>query len=126
LAGQGKPLPVVADQTCTPSYTVDVAEAAIALMNTGRYGLYHLTNAGSCSWHELASNIFALSGLDVKPVAITSAEFGRDARLPCYSVLATEAYQALALKPLRPWRDALAAYLNERRSKGANVPKTAN
>src|SRR5947209_8068044 len=52
LAGQGKPLPVVADQTCTPSYTADVAAAAAALVQTGQYGLYHLTNAGSTTWHD--------------------------------------------------------------------------
>jgi dTDP-4-dehydrorhamnose reductase len=126
LAGQGKALRIVADQTCTPSYTVDVAEAAVALMNTDQYGLYHLTNAGSCTWHELASTIFALSGMDVKPTAITSAEFGAAARRPRYSVIATEAYQALGLKPLRPWLGALAAYLIERRTKGAGVTKAAN
>ena len=125
LAGHGKPLRIVADQTCTPSYTVDVAEAAIALLNTEEYGLYHLTNAGSCSWHELASTIFALSGLDVRPVAITSAEFGAAARRPRYSVLGPEAYLALGLKPLRPWRAALAAYLDERRTRGTDAAKGA-
>src|SRR5262249_8549339 len=44
LAGQGKPLRVVADQQCTPSYTVDIASAAAALIQTERFGLYHLTN----------------------------------------------------------------------------------
>jgi dTDP-4-dehydrorhamnose reductase len=118
LAGQGKPLRVVADQTCTPSYTVDVADASVALMNTTRYGLYHWTNAGSCTWHELASTIFELSGLGVRPAAITSAEFGAAARRPRYSVLATEAYQSLGLPAPRPWRDALAAYREERHRKG--------
>jgi dTDP-4-dehydrorhamnose reductase len=117
LAGQGKPLRIVADQTCTPSYSVDVAEAAIALLNTDHYGLYHVTNSGSCTWHELASTIFALSGLNVQPTAITSAEFGAAARRPSYSVLAAGAYHSLGLKPMRPWRDALAAYLDERQRK---------
>jgi dTDP-4-dehydrorhamnose reductase len=120
LAGQGKPLRVVDDQRCTPSYTVDVAEVSAELMQTDRYGLYHVTNGGACSWHELASTIFALSGLDVKPAAITSAEFGAVARRPRYSVLAAEALQAAGVKPPRPWRDALAAYLDERRRKGGN------
>jgi dTDP-4-dehydrorhamnose reductase len=119
LAGQGKSLRVVADQTCTPSYTVDIAEASAALLGTTRYGPYHLTNAGSCTWHELASTIFALSGLDVRPAAITSAEFGAAARRPRYSVLAAEAFQSAGLKPPRHWRDALAAYLEERTRNGA-------
>ena len=54
LAGQGKPLRVVDDQTCTPSYTVDVAETTLALLKADRPGLYHVTNSGGCSWHELA------------------------------------------------------------------------
>ena len=117
LAGQGKPLRIVADQWCTPSYTVDVAEATCALLNTDCYGLYQLTNADSCTWHELATMIFTLSGLDVRPTPITSTEFGAAARRPTYSVLAAEKYQALGLKPLRSWREALAAYLDERRGR---------
>src|SRR5437868_9512036 len=58
LASQGKPLRVVADQTCTPSYTADVAEAALALVRAGRHGLYHVRSGGACSWHEFARAIF--------------------------------------------------------------------
>src|SRR3954451_22974680 len=54
VAGQGKPLKVVDDQHCTPSYTADVAAAAAALIATGRYGLYHVTNSGATTWYELA------------------------------------------------------------------------
>jgi dTDP-4-dehydrorhamnose reductase len=113
LAGQGKPLRVVADQTCTPSYTVDVAEATTALLATGRYGLFHVTNAGACSWHELARATFELAGVTAHLTPITSAEFGAAARRPRYSVLAPAAGQT----PLRPWREALAAYLLERQWK---------
>src|SRR5207302_1177146 len=54
VAGQGKPLRVVDDQHCTPSYTADVAAAAAALVTTGRYGLYHVTNSGATTWYGLA------------------------------------------------------------------------
>jgi dTDP-4-dehydrorhamnose reductase len=117
VAAQGKPLRVVADQTCTPSYTVDVATAVAALATTGRYGLYHLTSAGSCSWHEFARTIFELSGVKADLTAITSAEYGAAARRPTYSVLSAGAYEALGLPPLRPWREALADYLEERKRK---------
>ncbi len=63
MAGEGKPLPVVDDQVCTPSYTVDVAEATIAVLAAGQPGLYHVTNDGACSWHEFARTIFELAGL---------------------------------------------------------------
>jgi dTDP-4-dehydrorhamnose reductase len=117
LPAQGKPLRVVADQFCTPSYTVDIAAATVALLATGRYGLYHLTSAGSCSWFELARATFDLSGMKVDVVPITSKEFGAAARRPSYSVLEPAAYRALGLAPPRPWRDALAAYLQERKAK---------
>ncbi len=116
LAGQGKPLRVVADQVCTPSYTVDVATAAAALIGSGRYGLYHLTNAGCCSWYEFARAIFEQTGTRADLSAITSAQYGAQARRPGYSVLEGE-QETLDLPALRPWQDALAAYLSERRQR---------
>jgi dTDP-4-dehydrorhamnose reductase len=114
VAGQGKPLRVVADQMCTPSYTADVATAAAALVQTNRYGLYQLTNAGSCSWYEFASMIFQTAGVSADVTPITSQEYAAAARRPGYSVLAAGAYQSLGLSPLRAWREAVAAYLEER------------
>jgi len=114
LATEGRELRVVADQECTPSYTVDVAEATVALLKAGRPGLCHVTNAGSCTWHDFAQRIFELSGLKPKLRPITTREYGAAARRPAYSVLSSCAYEALKLPPLRPWRDALAAYLRER------------
>jgi dTDP-4-dehydrorhamnose reductase len=118
LAGQGKPLRVVADQVCTPSYTVDVAKAAALLVETDVYGLYHLTNTGSCSWYEFAGAIFQLARVQADLSPITSREYGAAARRPSYSVLATEAYARLALPAPPSWRDALAAYLQERLQRG--------
>jgi dTDP-4-dehydrorhamnose reductase len=72
VAGQGKPLRVVDDQTCTPSYTVDVAETTLTLLKTGLAGLYHVTNSGSCTWHEFARTIFELSGVSANLTPIPS------------------------------------------------------
>jgi dTDP-4-dehydrorhamnose reductase len=108
LASQGRPLHVVADQECTPSYTVDVATAVVALLHAGKTGLVHLTNSGSCSWFEFARAIFKLTGMTPELSPITSREYGAAARRPTYSVLAT------AGEPMRSWRAALAAYLKER------------
>jgi dTDP-4-dehydrorhamnose reductase len=117
MAAEGKPLSVVADQTCTPSYTVDVATAAAALLGTGRYGLYHLTNAGATTWHDFARTIFDTAGVRANLTATTSRERGAPARRPGYSVLAMGAYEALGLPPPPPWREALAAYLEERKQR---------
>jgi dTDP-4-dehydrorhamnose reductase len=108
---------VVADQTSTPSYTVDVAAATAALVQTARYGLYHLTNAGSCSWYEFARAIFELAGVRADLSTTTSREYGSPARRPEYTVLSGGACAALNLPQLRPWREALAAYLAERRQR---------
>jgi dTDP-4-dehydrorhamnose reductase len=114
LACQGKPLRVVADQSCTPTYTVDLAAATTSLTATDRYGLYHLTNSDSCSWYEFAQAIFKQAGVKADLTPISSREFGAAARRPAYSVLAAPAYNALGLPPLRHWREALTAYLDER------------
>jgi len=120
LAAAGKALRVVNDQRCTPSYTVDVAEATVALINNNAQGIFHVTNAGSCTWYEFALEIFRQTGLkpDLQPV--TSDEFGAAARRPRYSVLSNAklaGYGQAGLQPVpppRPWPQALAAYLAER------------
>jgi dTDP-4-dehydrorhamnose reductase len=114
LAQAGKPLRVVADQVCTPTYTVDLANAVIALLATKRYGLYHVTNGGSCTWFDFAQAIFECAKLQADLTPISSQEYGAPARRPAYSVLSADAYQRLGLSPLRPWPEALASYLRER------------
>jgi dTDP-4-dehydrorhamnose reductase len=109
LAAQEKPLRVVADQVCTPSYTVDVALATAELLTTACHGIYHVTNSGSCTWYEFARTVFELAGVPASLTPISSAEYGAAARRPAYSVLASR------LPPLRPWHEALAAYLTERK-----------
>ncbi|MBN9519815.1 dTDP-4-dehydrorhamnose reductase [bacterium] len=114
VAAQGKPLRVVNDQRCTPSYTADVAEAIAGLISTGASGLYHVTNADSCTWYELAAEIFRQSGVVADLTPITSAQFGAPARRPPYSVLSNAKLGATGITPPRPWQEALAAYLAER------------
>src|SRR5947199_8203875 len=75
LAKEGKPMRVVADQVCTPTSTVDLALATMALIQTGQYGLYHLTNSESCSWHDYAQTICELAGVEAKLTGVTCEEF---------------------------------------------------
>ena len=105
LAGQGKPLRVVADQICTPSYTVDVAAAAAALLRHAALRPVSPDQRGSCAWHEFAAAIFELAGVRGGPSAITSQEYGAAARRPAYSVLSMAAYEVLGLTPPRPWQE---------------------
>jgi len=117
VASQGKPLRVVADQLCTPSYTVDVAAATAALVRTQAFGLYHVVNDGHCTWHEFARAIFELAGVTADLTPIASADWVAPARRPSYSVLMTAKYVGLGLPVPRPWRAALAAYFQERSKK---------
>lgn len=107
-ARQGKPLRVVADQTFAPTCAADLAAATLALVRTGARGLVHITNSGSCTWHELAEATLALAGIDVPVEAIESAQLALPARRPAYSVLDTRRSVELGLEPLRSWREALA------------------
>ena len=113
-AGQGKPLRVVADQVCTPSSTVDVAAATAELIKSEAYGLYHVTNDGSCSWYEFARHIFATAGIQANLTPVTAIEFGAAARRPTYSVLSNEKLKWSGVKGLRPWTEALDDYLGKR------------
>lgn len=117
LAGEGKPLRVVNDQRCTPSYTVDVAEVTVQLIARDATGLFHATNSGDCTWYEFAAEIFKQSGLKPRLTPITSEEFGAAAKRPTYSVLSTAKLAAFLGSPLRSWKDALTAYLAERARK---------
>jgi dTDP-4-dehydrorhamnose reductase len=118
VAGQGKPLKVVADQRCTPTYTADLAEALAKLIGKRTTGLIHATSGGDCSWHEFAAEIFRQAGVSADLTAISSAEFGAPARRPGYSVLACDRRTEAGVT-MRPWKDALAAYLRERANRAS-------
>jgi dTDP-4-dehydrorhamnose reductase len=110
-ARAGQRLRVVADQIFSPTYAVDLAAALVTLVEGGGRGLLHVTNSGSCSWHELAVAALELAGVDAPVEAIRAEERGAAARRPAYSVLSNERAQALGLDPLRPWREALAEFV---------------
>lgn len=117
IAGQGKPLRVVNDQRCTPSFTADIADAAVALLQTADFGLYHITNAGDCTWYEFAREIFRAAGMSADITPITSAEFAAPARRPGYSVLSNDKLNRVGVTAPRPWTEALGAYLVARAGK---------
>jgi dTDP-4-dehydrorhamnose reductase len=114
LAQQGKPICVVNDQHCAPSFTADIAAAAVSLIQTGKHGLYHVTSSGDCTWFEFAREIFRLANVDVNLSPITSAEFSAPARRPKYSVLSNAKLRNAGVDPPPHWTEALAAYLRER------------
>ena len=114
LAREGKPLRVVNDQRLTPTFTHDLAEKMIELVFTERFGLYHISNSGDCTWHEFAAKIFELTGLNPPLSPQTTAESGAKATRPGYSVFAHRALERAGLRPLRSWPEALRDYLRQK------------
>ncbi len=100
---------VVTDQVLSPTYTADLALKTKELVELDATGLFHLTNAGECSWFELAKVVFDLAGVAVEMEPIETGETGRRARRPSYSALTTARLRKPS--PLRPWQEALGDYL---------------
>jgi dTDP-4-dehydrorhamnose reductase len=115
-AQRGESVKVVNDQVVTPTYTLDLANQIAVLIAAGRYGLFHATNEGSCTWFDFAKAIFEISGLNVELSPVSSAEFKAAAIRPRYSVLENARLKELGLNRMRHWRDALTDYLRTRKT----------
>jgi len=114
LAADGREIRVVGDQIVTPTSAKELAHKVRQLVETGAYGLYHITNNGECSWYQFAKTIFELAGLTPDLIETTSAAYDARAARPAYSVLDNANLRSLGLDDLRPWQDALKAYLADR------------
>lgn len=107
-------LKVVTDEVLSPTYTLDLAKKINELVRTEHFGLYHIVNQGSCSWYDFTVKIFELLGKKIVIHKVTSADFPTKAKRPQYSVLKNAALAKLGLDDLRPWQEALKAYLVEK------------
>jgi dTDP-4-dehydrorhamnose reductase len=104
---------VVDDQFGSPTYARDLAVAVREVSIGGRYGTINLTNAGHCSWFELARATFALADLAVEVTPIASHQLARLAPRPSWSVLDDLHARTSGLGPLPHWRDGLGRLLDE-------------
>ncbi len=114
LAATLPELRIVSDQICTPSFVPHVADAILALAFTTEFGIYHVTNRGSASWYDFATELLKMAGLGTPVKAISTEEFGAVAARPAYSVLDTLKYDALELSELPTWQKALHEYISHR------------
>ena len=110
--GREKPeLAVVDDQVGSPTWTVPLAEAIGSLIQTTRFGIYHATGQGTCTWHGLTRKIMELDGLATPVKPITTAELNRPAPRPAYSVLDNASLVEAGVDLLPRWEDSLARYM---------------
>ncbi len=115
LAKEGKKLKIVNDQSMSPTYSLDLALKIKELIEKpAPFGLYHITNQGSCSWYELAKKSLELMKLNVKIEPITSEDSGSQVKRPKQSILKNLALENLGMKPMPTWQDALSRYLKEK------------
>lgn len=111
LAGEKDLLEVVNDQVGCPTYTVDLSQAIIRLLESDKYGIYHVSNSGHCSWYEFAKRLFELAGVAVQVDPVTSERYPRPAKRPAYSVFEHRALRANGFPPMRPWEEALSEFV---------------
>lgn len=118
LGGERQELNIVSDQIGSPTYTVDLAELIVSMVQTEKYGIYHATNEGYCSWADFAEAIFTEAELNVKVNRISSDEFPTKARRPANSRLDKSQLEINGFKRLSKWNDALKRYIKELKSEG--------
>lgn len=108
LAAERDRIDVVDDQRGSPTFAADLAAALLDLAAApGAAGTYHVTNAGSTTWHGFATRIFAEAGVTVRCEPTTSDRFPRPARRPKNSVLADTRLAAAGVGPMPGWEDGL-------------------
>jgi len=115
--GQGqKHTSVVNDQRGCPTWTCHLAQAVVALIETGRYGIYHITNSEPTTWFDFAREILRLSNADIEVSPTSSDKFPQPAKRPQNSVLDPFPLPEVLAREMPCWRDALKEYLELRNS----------
>ena len=102
---------VVNDQFGSPTYTYDLARLLADMVVTDKYGVYHATNEGICSWYEFACAIFQEAGISVNVVPVTTAEYAAKAKRPANSRMDNNKLTENGFEKLPAWQDALARYV---------------
>ena len=104
---------VVCDQVGSPTYTADLAALLCDMIQTERYGVYHATNEGFCSWSDFAAAIMEEAGLPCQVVPIPAAQYPTPAARPANSRMSKDALTAAGFSLLPPWQDALRRFLHQ-------------
>ena len=114
LSREKKYIRVIDEEILTPTYTADLAGKIMELIETEKYGLYHVTSAGSCSWYEFAMKMFFIADIKTPLERITRDEFPSAVKRPKYTVLDNHKLREAGLIELRCWQEALDDCLGRR------------
>jgi dTDP-4-dehydrorhamnose reductase len=112
LGKQQASVRVVGDQIGSPTYVNDLAPLLCGMIQTDRYGVYHATNEGYCSWHEFAAEIMKQANLQCRVEMIPTSEYPTAAKRPYNSRLSKRSLDINNFDRLPHWRDALKRYLS--------------
>lgn len=112
LSKKNTELKVVNDQIGSPTYSKDLSLAIKELLNSDKYGIYHVTNKGEISWYDFSKKIFELSNINIKVNPVSTEEFPRPAPRPHYSVLNNQKWVNAGFTPMRNYEEALKDYLS--------------
>jgi len=113
LAESKTEINVVCDQIGSPTYTADLAPLLCDMIMTEKYGVYHATNEGVCSWAEFAQEIFRLAGKNVRVNAVPTSEYPTRAVRPLNSRMSKDKLEQAGFHRLPSWQDALERYVKE-------------
>lgn len=113
LAESRDTLTVVNDQFGSPTYTYDLAKLLVDMVQTEKYGIYHATNEGICTWHEFACAIFKTAGIEMNVLPVSSAEYAAKAKRPSNSRMSKEKLVESGFEKLPTWQNALERYIEE-------------
>lgn len=112
LGSERDELNIINDQVGSPTYTADLAPLLVDMMETDKYGIYHATNEGTCSWYEFAKEIFKQSGIEVKVNPITTDQYPTAAKRPMNSKMSKQKLKQENFRLLSNWKSALERYKN--------------
>lgn len=112
LAKERGTVRVVDSEFVTPTSTAELAAQMVKLSRCDSYGLYHATAEGSCSWHEFAREIFALTSTQVNLEVAGPNDFPAKVPRPKYSVLENRGLKSHQLNVFKPWQEGVREYLS--------------
>ena len=113
LAKERDSLTVVDDQIGSPTYTADLSKLLVSMIQTDKYGRYHATNEGYCSWYEFAKEIFKVAKVTINVAPVDSSAYPAKAKRPANSRMEKKKLDEMGFKRLPSWQDATRRYIEE-------------